>query len=323
MNYNKITKKLFDKYNIRGLEQERANLSPKHLANRSESENGRVDCFFQKTSMKTIVIVIGLLSLIFLNSSCEYKKYKRNPHIDKNGSTLSKAEMDELGFQKVFNEVFDPYCSSCHRDEKPTINKKIPLNNYAEIFAKIPDIKTSVLVKGTMPKKKILPARARSILAAWIELGAPEFGKIQTPALPPLEPTFSSIRNRIFNVRCSDCHNPQSKECKSLANNGSPSGLDAKVFAENSEGNSEKDEKGFNGESCHLELADYEELLHGEQEKVKEMVLPGNPDDSLLVLTLERRDGKEMPPPEQGYSPLSDEEVRVIREWISAGAQNN
>jgi hypothetical protein len=30
-----------------------------------------------------------------------------------------------------------------------------------------------------------------------------------------------------------------------------------------------------------------------------------------------------MPPPEDGYTPLSSEEVQIIKEWINAGAKDN
>lgn len=54
----------------------------------------------------------------------------------------------------------------------------------------------------------------------------------------------------------------------------------------------------------------------------RELVLPGNPDESGLVIALERSDENRMPPASEGYSSLKDDEKLIIREWIQAGASN-
>lgn len=51
-----------------------------------------------------------------------------------------------------------------------------------------------------------------------------------------------------------------------------------------------------------------------------ELVIPGNADESGLVVAIERTDDKRMPPAKEGYSKLSDEEIGAIREWIMNGA---
>ncbi|MDZ4081310.1 MAG: hypothetical protein U1E10_00110 [Bdellovibrionales bacterium] len=45
-----------------------------------------------------------------------------------------------------------------------------------------------------------------------------------------------------------------------------------------------------------------------------------NVDESGLLIALERTDNKRMPPAEEGYSALAPEQIKVIREWISNGA---
>lgn len=263
------------------------------------------------------IFAAGLLGLFLLNG-CEYTKFKKDINNIKSIPKLSQKEMDQLSFQKVFNEVIDSYCLSCHREGK------FPLNNYSQVFAKRSDIYKSVFVEGSMPKKKVLPLRERSILYAWLDIGAPEFGKVPTAPLPPLEPTYSSIRERIFNVRCGNCHSPQSEECLSV---GKPNKKIAAIKKDSAPvGTQDEEDKGFNGESCSLELGIYDELLNGQDEKAKELILPGNPDDSQLILVIKpEEEGKapEMPPKKQGYNPLSAEEVKAIEDWIRAGALNN
>lgn len=272
---------------------------------------------YKLNTMNSIFIV---LLGFFLLISCEYTKIKKDTNLIKNIPKLSKEEMDQLSFQKVFNEVLDPYCLSCHRDGK------VPLNNYSQVFAKLSDIHDSVFVKGTMPKKKVLPIRERSILFAWIDSGAPEFGKKPTAPPPPIEPTYSSIRDRIFNVRCGNCHNPQSEECQSIGKNKLVA-TDTDVEA--GEG-TQAEEDGYNGESCQIELGIYNELVNGQVERIqKELVLPGDPENSGLIFSIRTKDEEgnkvkpEMPPKKQGYSPLSDEEIEAIRKWIEGGALDN
>ncbi|UOF01367.1 c-type cytochrome domain-containing protein [Bdellovibrio reynosensis] len=51
-----------------------------------------------------------------------------------------------------------------------------------------------------------------------------------------------------------------------------------------------------------------------------ELVIPGNPDESGLIISFERTDDKRMPPEEDGYDALTPEEISVIRKWIEIGA---
>lgn len=51
-----------------------------------------------------------------------------------------------------------------------------------------------------------------------------------------------------------------------------------------------------------------------------ELVIPGNADESGLILALEREDEKRMPPAEDGYAPLPVGDIFIIRQWIDNGA---
>lgn len=50
-------------------------------------------------------------------------------------------------------------------------------------------------------------------------------------------------------------------------------------------------------------------------------VYPGNPDASLLVLSVEGRSTYPMPPP--GRPPLTQKQIKAIRTWVKEGAKNN
>lgn len=55
----------------------------------------------------------------------------------------------------------------------------------------------------------------------------------------------------------------------------------------------------------------------GTYEKVLAKVIPGEPDKSVFYL----RAKTDMPPLEDGYPPLTDEQLEVIYQWIADGAQ--
>ncbi len=50
-------------------------------------------------------------------------------------------------------------------------------------------------------------------------------------------------------------------------------------------------------------------------------VYPGNPDASLLVLSIEGKSTYPMPPP--GRLPLTQKQIKAIRTWVAEGAKNN
>ncbi len=51
------------------------------------------------------------------------------------------------------------------------------------------------------------------------------------------------------------------------------------------------------------------------------IVYPGNPDASLLVLSVEGKSTYPMPPP--GRPPLTQKQIKAIRTWVKEGAKNN
>ncbi len=51
-----------------------------------------------------------------------------------------------------------------------------------------------------------------------------------------------------------------------------------------------------------------------------DLVIPGNLEDSGLMIAITRTDSKRMPPPDSGMPSLTAEEIDVIRQWILEGA---
>lgn len=76
---------------------------------------------------------------------------------------------------------------------------------------------------------------------------------------------------------------------------------------------------------CHNEngtgkrvLLDKDSLI----DSLLQLIIPGNPGESGLVVDLERKDDKRMPPAEDGYAALPESTIAVIRKWIENGAKD-
>lgn len=249
---------------------------------------------------RSLVFLLFFFQCIFYG--CNYTHFKNADSDFRHTKPLNQKEQESIGYGTIFRDVIEPYCLACHR------SGNYPLNNYRETLAILEQIRESVFVTGSMPKDRNLPGPERSLLLAWLDNGAPELAKELPAPPPPLEATFTYIRERIFKVRCGDCHIPSSAYCSNDTNRSSD------------------DEVAYrNKESCRLELLNYQELLFGEESTNKEIILPGNANDSQLMITIRGTEDRQptMPPKEAGYNWLSPEEIKVIEDWINLGALNN
>lgn len=79
--------------------------------------------------------------------------------------------------------------------------------------------------------------------------------------------------------------------------------------------------------SCHtaggtaekVPLVDYTALLGSP----RELVLPGNAEESGLILALDRTDDNQMPPKNSGIRHLSEQDISAIKTWIQNGAKDD
>ena len=135
-----------------------------------------------------------------------------------------------------------------------------------------------------MPPRGALPSADIQLLRAWIDAGAPEFSD-DTP-VPTPEPKLEAKFSSIRKL----IFEPKCMACHSTG------------------GAAEK-----------VPFMTYEQFLNSP----RDIVIPNMPDDSGLVIAIEREDDKRMPPPETGAKPLSEEERKTIRDWITNGANND
>lgn len=162
----------------------------------------------------------------------------------------------------------------------------VNLENYSDARSFIEQIKQSTLIEKRMPKNNTLDSSEYMILAAWIKAGAPDQplngGKVPPPTVEILRPEFNSIKKLIIDRKCLSCHSPK-------------------------------------GEAPRVSLDTTKDMI----DSPLEIIIPGNAEESGLVLTLDRDSGmKPMPPIDSGISPVSKEELEVIKTWISKGAKD-
>lgn len=160
----------------------------------------------------------------------------------------------------------------------------ISLENYSDITRYKDLIKKSVFIERTMPKRGGLSNEELSYLWNWLNMEAPEFP--QSGVInPPIEeePLIATFASIDKHVFQVSC-----KDCHNPTGTGKRVGLDK------------------------------ESLLNSPLE----LIIPENPDESGLVIAIERDDSKRMPPEKEGYSALKEETKAIIRKWIENGAKD-
>lgn len=196
----------------------------------------------------------------------------------------------EVSYQKVNARVFAVSCVRCHNAQ--ISSGSVRLDTYSSVRKNLAAIRRTVFVTKTMPKGESLSQAQSDLLREWISQGAPGGGGSNGPApvptvdpqpspTPTVEPLEATFESIQKNVLMVRC-----TMCH-----------------------------GSGGSAQHIPLLTREDLLNSP----REIVIPGNADESGLVLALEREDEKRMPPQSAGQ-PLSEQEIKIIREWITNGA---
>lgn len=161
----------------------------------------------------------------------------------------------------------------------------VSLETLTDARAHLREIWQSTIVERRMPKSPYPPLddSERRLLRAWIRAGGPDRPANGGPSTPP-EP----LEPRFASIR-RHILEPKCLSCH-----------------------------GPGGEAARIPLASVEDLI----DSPLEIVIPGNPDESGLILVVTEGARKFMPPPESGMAPLKPEEIDVLRTWITNGAKD-
>lgn len=189
----------------------------------------------------------------------------------------------DLSFNSVYMQVLRTRCVKCHGNEG-----NVNLENYKETKKHLQKITKVSIKKAQMPPRPEPPLNPYEVglLNHWIEIGAPEGAPI-----PPLEPTYESIKLHILEPKCIICHTTDIL----------------------------KNDKAIDW----IPMDTKEDLF----KEPLPIVIPGNAKKSQLIKSVTSKDELKLMPPEideddkpTGYSRLSQEEINVLIEWINRGA---
>ena len=160
----------------------------------------------------------------------------------------------------------------------------VNLESYASVRQNLGTIEKAALVNKTMPKSGSLSSGEAALLSAWIKAGAPEYAPGPIPSPTPEEPL------------------------KPYFNSIKKKIIDRRCIVCHSAG----------GAASGVPFTSLKSML----DSPREIIIPKNPDESGLIIAVERTDNKRMPPPENA-NPLSQDEISVLRKWIEDGAPEN
>jgi mono/diheme cytochrome c family protein len=210
-----------------------------------------------------------------------------NYSIDKSSKNdrqeLSPIEKASLSYDVVRSRIFIPRCITCHGS-----SGRVSLDSFEAIKSHLPAIERTVFVDKSMPKSGSLSDNELAILRAWIDAGAPE--KSASPNVPeptPVPQPVVPLEPKFESIKI----NIFEKRCTVCHSTG--------------------------GQASQVSLGTISDLVNSP----RDLALPGNPDESGLVLAIERGDSKRMPPAETGDA-LTPDQIKVIRDWIQNGASD-
>ncbi len=159
---------------------------------------------------RSLLACLSCLVMVLMFQNCSAV---RAPNESQN-STLGLSEQEVLGKQAI--DILNTKCLSCHNPDKPEggisdINDLGYLLYYRLVIPGQPEISDIIRVikEGTMPPgSKKLSTDELSALNKWIMEGLIDSsGNVAVPGgSATLEPTFNSIKVRIFNTKCISCH---------------------------------------------------------------------------------------------------------------------
>ncbi len=154
--------------------------------------------------------------------------------------------------------------------------------SYDEVKSKLDKVKEAVFEKHSMPKNDTLSDDQQMILAAWIVAGGPKEAMNGT-----IEPTPTPI--------------PLAATFASIKANI----FDIKCIKCHTTG----------GKANDIPFETKQQIL----DSADNIVVPGDPDNSPLVQVLLSNAHKPMPPTQSSITPLTDEQIKVISDWITNG----
>lgn len=154
-----------------------------------------------------LVVIIG----------CDYNHVKR---VENKGVPMNAQQMRVPDFKAIRSLLLETKCIGCHSDK--VAKGGVNLERYAQVRAALNRLAFRVLEKQDMPPDRPVSAQEAQLLMNWIDMGAPEKSDVNfEKPNPDLErgPTdWPKVRDKIFAIKCLDCHSAAMPDTRPDAN---------------------------------------------------------------------------------------------------------
>ena len=197
--------------------------------------------------------------------------------------TYNQAMLDKVSYQLINQRIFIPKCISCHGH-----SGNVNLETYILAYGHVDKINETTVLSHKMPKSPYpaLNNEELVLLATWIHAGAPEKPLGGGGDIPP--PTTEPLEPKFSSIKKNILQN-KCMVCHTVGK-----------------------------EADRVSLDTPEDMINSPLE----IIIPGNPDESGLVLSVLPNARKIMPPEKSGISNLKPEEIETIKLWIANGAKD-
>jgi len=233
-----------------------------------------------------------LMTLLMTLSAC-------NETLVKGSSALGPIiSVSSISYADVEREVFAPHCIRCHGNAGG-----VNLETYDNAKANAARSQAAILA-GRMPPGGALSSRAKQLLALWISKGMPlapvpvdtidggDGDNQPDPVLPPLAPTYASLKVHVFSARCTACHSSSNTRLQPLTTREEIINPRAGLV------NFERPERSYLLEV--IRNRTFPQPHNGQEE---------DDDDNVA-----------MPPANSNFDPVPAEHIQVLEDWIGLGA---
>jgi uncharacterized membrane protein len=252
--------------------------------------------------------VLGFLGFALIALlSCQYTVDKSEQNANPSG--LQGKLDQQLNFAIVSEQVLKPKCLNCHSNAQKN-SGGVNLESFASVRSVLADIKNDIQ-SGDMPRAPIPPLtdEEKFLVLAWIQIGAPkdsppvnsipESSPIPQPD-PQATPTPQPVPTPIERDLPTQGLEPKFSSIYNLI-------FKTKCLECHQAG----------GDAELIPFEKYSDIVFGK------MVIPNDPEHSILPKHLKPDAKKVMPPIKSKYKILAQEDFDIIIEWIRQGALDN
>lgn len=122
------------------------------------------------SQLRSRIEIVGFVFTIAVMSSCAY-------YTDKNPRDASTITSQNVSWQRVSTEFFQPRCAICHGQGGANVD----ISDYNRVVRGIRRIQLEVLQRQTMPPDSPLTPYEQKLLSTWINQGTPYMAEGDNP----------------------------------------------------------------------------------------------------------------------------------------------